>query len=73
MRVESYEDVLVQPGDEEMVDAAVRDALAGGVTEEKIDRVLRTEIRDEFFVPLVAGRLAVLARQRRAAATRQSA
>jgi hypothetical protein len=62
---ESFDDVLLQPGDEEMVDKAIRDARNAGVTEQEINTVLRTEIRDWFWVPLVAGRLAVLARQRR--------
>jgi hypothetical protein len=60
-----FEDVLRLPGDEAMVDQAVRDALDAGVTEQEIAVVFASKPRDEFWVPLVAGRLGVLARHQR--------
>jgi hypothetical protein len=62
---ESFKDVLLQPGDEEMVEQAVQAALDAGVTEQEVAEVFESEPRDVFWVPLVSGRLSYLARARR--------
>ena len=60
-----FEDVLIEPGDEEMVEGAIREALDAGLSEAEIAAVLADERRDPLWVPIVAGRLGALARQRR--------
>jgi hypothetical protein len=60
----SFDDVLLEPGDEGMVDGAVKAALGAGVTEQEVTEVFESEPRDELWVPLVSGRLLNLARAR---------
>jgi hypothetical protein len=60
-----YDDVLTEPGDEQMVDHAIADALDAGLSDEEVNEVLRSEPKDSLWTPIVSGRLAVLARKRR--------
>jgi hypothetical protein len=62
--LDAFRDVFVMPGDRAMVEGSVQEALGAGVTEAEIDRVLTSEPRDVYWVPLVSGRLGSLARAR---------
>jgi hypothetical protein len=59
-----YEDALIMDGDREMVDESVAEALAAGVSKEEIAAVMRSQRKDEFWVPLVSSALSALARER---------
>jgi hypothetical protein len=65
VKSESYKDVLLEPGDEAMVEGAIQAALDAGVTEQEVAEVFKSEFRDVLWVPIVSGRLLNLARARR--------
>jgi hypothetical protein len=60
---DEFEDVLLHPGDEELIDRAINAAVAAGVTEQEITTVLESEPHDALWVPVAAGRIGELARR----------